>query len=249
MSAFFAVFKRELKSLWVTPLAWVLLVTFLVLQGGIFYSITVHLSKLEEAAYEAGPIQAYFGQQSLLMSFTLLLLCPGLSMRSFAEERRTGSIEALLSAPVSSTAISWGKYLGILSTYTLIWLPTLLYIALLRGTGAIHLPTIVVSYAGVILLGASYLALGVFLSALAKSQLIALLLSTATLFGFFVLGIGEYAFEPGLLRSISGYVSPVSMLEETAQGLIDTRRVVLHLTIVLWSLFLTTRIVDSWRSA
>lgn len=249
MSGFSAIFKRELLGLWVTPLAWVLLVTFLLLQGGIFYSITVHLSRMDQAALEAGPIQAYFGQQSLLMTFSLLLLCPGLTMRSLAEERRTGNIEALLSAPVHSASIVLGKYFAILFTYILIWLPTLLYVALLRGTGEISPPTLAVNYGGVFLLGASYLAIGVFMSSMARSQLIALLLSTFALFGFFILGIGQYAFDEGLLRTISEYLSPVTMLEETAKGLIDTRRLTLHVSIAVWALFVSTRIVDSWRSA
>lgn len=248
MSAFNAIFKRELRSLWVTPLAWVLLVTFLLLQGGIFYAITLHLSRMDQAALEAGPIQAYFGEQSLLMTFSLTLLCPGLTMRSLAEERRTGSIEALLSAPVRSSAIVLGKYLGILVTYVFIWLPTLLYVALLRGTGTISPQTLVVNYAGVFLLGGSYLALGVLMSSLARSQLIALLLTTFALFGFFILGIGQYTFEEGLLQTISEYLSPVTLLEETAQGLVDTRRFVLHGSIILWSLFVSTRVVESWRA-
>lgn len=249
MSGFSAIFKRELRSLWVTPLAWVLLVTFLLLQGGIFYAITVHLSRMDQAALEAGPIQAYFGQQSLLMTFSLILLCPGLTMRSLAEERRSGSIEALLSAPVRSSSIVLGKYLGILLTYALIWLPTLLYVALLRETGSISPLTLVVNYGGVLLLGASYLAIGVFMSSLARSQLIALLLTTFALFGFFILGIGQYAFEQGLLQTLSEYLSPVTMLEETAKGLIDTRRVVLHASIITWALFVSARMVESWRTA
>jgi ABC-2 type transport system permease protein len=249
MTGFLPIFKRELTSLWVTPLAWVLLSTFLLLQGGIFYSITVHLSQMEAGAMETGPLQAYFGQQSLLMAFTLLLLCPGLTMRSLAEERRTGSIEALLSAPVTSAAIVVGKYMGVLCTYALIWSPTLLYVAVLRGTGTIHGPTIAASYLGIALVGSSYLAIGVLMSALARSQLIALLLTTAALFGVFVLGIGEYVFEPGPIRDVSGYLSLVTLLEETSKGLIDTRRIVLHLSVTLWALFVTNRVVESWRTS
>src|SRR5690606_21583990 len=115
-------------------LAWVLLVTFLLLQGGIFYSITVHFSKMEGAALESGPLNAYFGQQSLLMAMTLLLLCPSLTMRTLAEERRTGNIELLLSAPVSPSAIVLGKYAGVYLSYLLIWLPTGLYAFILRDT-------------------------------------------------------------------------------------------------------------------
>lgn len=249
MTGLWPILKRELKSLWVTPLAWVLLTTFLLLQGGIFYAVTTHISGLEDAALEASPLEAYFGRQSLLMALTLLMLCPGLTMRVLAEERRTGSIEALLSAPVTSAGIVVGKYGAVLVTYFAIWAPTILYVVLLRGTGVIHVPTVVSSYLGIALIGSSYLAIGVLMSALAKSQLIALFLTIFALFGLFVLGLGEYVFQGSVIQSISAHLSLTTLLEETSKGLIDSRRLVLHLSVATWCLFVTTRIVDSWRSA
>lgn len=249
MTGFFPILKRELRSLWVTPLAWVLMTTFLLLQGGIFYSVTVHVSNLEGAAFEASPIEAYFGQQSLLMALTLLLLCPGLTMRALAEERRTGSIESLLSAPVTSAGIVAGKYIAVLLTYLAIWAPTTLYIVALRETGAIHLPTVGTSYLGIYLVGSSYLAIGVLMSALARSQLIALFLTIFALFGLFVLGLGEYVFTGSLLTELSSHLSLTTLLEETSKGVIDSRRLVLYTSLTGWCLFVTTRVVESWRSA
>ena len=101
MSGALAVFRREMLSLWVTPLAWVLLTVFLLLQGITFYSIVVHYSSMTDVALESGPVQAYFGQDSILLLMSLLLICPALTMRSFAEERRSGTIEALMTAPVT----------------------------------------------------------------------------------------------------------------------------------------------------
>lgn len=249
MSGFLPTFKRELKGLWVTPLAWVLLVTFLLLQGGIFYSITVHFSKMEGAALESGPLNAYFGQQSLLMAMTLLLLCPSLTMRTLAEERRTGNIELLLSAPVSPSAIVLGKYAGVYLSYLLIWLPTGLYAFILRDTGSLHLPTLASGYLGIALVGVSHLSIGLLMSSMARSQLVALLLTSTCLFGIFVLGIGEYIFDDGILRDISGYLSLTTLLEECSKGVIDSRRIVLHLSVGAWALFVTSRIVQSWRHA
>ena len=248
MSAAWAIFKRELLSLWLTPLAWVLLTTFLLIQGGVFYSITVHFSQVDASMGNGGPIQAYFGSQSLLMALTLLLLCPGLTMRTLAEERRSGSMEALLSAPVSAHAIVLGKYLGSLVTYVLIWAPTLLYAATLRDTGVIYLPVLASGYLGVFLIGAAYLAIGVLMSAIANSQLVALLLTSGFIFGLFVLGIGEYILDSETLRQVCGYVSLTSTLEETAQGLIDSRRIVFYGSLTLWALFVSGRVVESWRS-
>ena len=80
MSGLIAIYRREMLSLWVTPLAWVLLVVFLLLQGLSFYSIVLHITNLSEVSIDNGPVQAYFGQ-SIFLLVSLLLLCPALTMR------------------------------------------------------------------------------------------------------------------------------------------------------------------------
>jgi len=243
-----AIYAREMLSLWVTPLAWVLLVVFLLLQGGIFYNIVRHFSNLADLSLDSGPLQAYFGQQSVLMSMTLLLLCPALSMRLFAEERRSGTIETLLTAPVSALGAVMGKYLATLSTYVLIWLPTLLYAVVLRDTGSVDWGALGASYLGVFAVGAGYLALGLLMSTLSKSQLVAMMLTVLVQFGVFVLGIGEYVFDPGVLRDVCAYVSLAGQMEEFSKGIVDLRRLVFNGTLAFLALFLAVRVVDSWRT-
>lgn len=247
MTGFWPIFQRELASLWKTPLAWVLLCCFLLIQGGVFYSIVVHFSQMEGAP-EEGPMAAYFGQQSLLMALSLLLLCPPLTMRSLAEERRTGNVELLLSAPVSSAAIVHGKYAATLVTYLAIWTPTLLYPATLRNTGELHSLSIISGYLGIFIVGAAYLAVGILMSSLARSQLIALLMTSALIFGIFLVGVGEYIFEPGPLTELCAHVSLTSTLEEFAVGLVDTRRLVFYGSVTAWALFVGTQVVESWRN-
>lgn len=247
MSGLFAIYRREMLSLWVTPLAWVLLSIFLLLQGGVFYSIVVHFAQMPDLSLDAGPLHAYFGQHSVLLSITLLLVCPALGMRTFAEERRSGTIESLLTAPVGAGAVVLGKYLAVLSTYLLIWAPTVLYAVILRTTGSVDWPVVGTSYLGLGLIGASYLALGLLMSALTRSQLIALMLTILVQFGIFVLGIGEYVFDPGPVRDLCAHVSLSTQLEEMSKGIVDLRRVVFDLSLIGWGLFVTTRVVDSWR--
>ncbi len=247
MSGFFAVYRREMLSLWVTPLAWVLLVVFLLLQGTIFYSIVVHFTSLADLAVETGPVEAYFGQESVFLLMTLLLICPALTMRTFAEERRSGTIETLLTAPVTPSAVVLGKYAAVLSTYLVMWAPTSLYVVVLRHTGAVDWHAVGSSYFGLFGIGAAYLALGTLMSSLSKSQLIALLLAIFAEFGLFVLGVGEYVFEPGLMRDLCAHVSMASQMEEMSRGIIDLRRIVFDGSLAGASLFVTARVVDSWR--
>jgi len=247
VTSFLAVYRREMLSLWVTPLAWVLLVVFLILQGTIFYSIVVHFTGAADLAIETGPIEAYFGQESVFLLMTLLLICPALTMRTFAEERRSGTIETLLTAPVTPGAVVLGKYAAVLSTYLGMWLPTLLYVVVLRRTGAIDWHTVASSYLGLLGIGSAYLALGTLMSAMSKSQLIALLLAIFAEFGLFVLGVGEYVFEPGLLRDLCAHVSMSSQMDEMSRGIIDLRRLVFDGSVAATSLFVSARVVDSWR--
>ncbi|HEY6081702.1 MAG TPA: ABC transporter permease [Polyangiaceae bacterium] len=249
MSGFLAIFRREMLTLWVTPLAWVLLGVFLILQGGIFYSIVVHFASFAELSIDEGPLGAYFGQSSVFLLITLLLVCPALSMRLLAEERRSGTIESLLTAPVGAAGVVLGKYAAALCTYVLLWLPTLLYVVILRKTGHVDWLVVLSSYLGLLLVGAQYLAIGILSSSLSRSQFVALLITVLLEFGLFVLGIGEYLFDPGPLHSLCAYVSLAGHMEDFSRGIVDTRRLLYDLSLAVFCLFLTVRVVDSWRRA
>jgi ABC-2 type transport system permease protein len=247
VSGFLAIYRREMLSLWVTPLAWVLLVVFLLLQGTIFYSIVTHFAGMAELSYDTGPVQAYFGQESIFLVMTLLLLCPALTMRLFAEERRSGTIEALLTAPVSASQVVFAKYLATLSTYVLMWAPTLLYILVLRKTGTVDFHVVGTSYLGLLCVGAGYLAIGTLMSAMSQSQLVALLLTILVQFGLFVMGVGEFIFEPGIVHDICAHVSMMSQMDDFSKGVIDLRRLVFDASLVFIGLFMSVRVVESWR--
>lgn len=247
MNGLFTVYRREMLGLWVTPLAWVLLVVFLLLEGTIFYSIVVHFTTLPELSVDTGPVQTFFGQESILLLLTLILLCPALTMRTFAEERRSGTIETLLTAPVTPGAVVLGKYLAVLTTYCLMWAPTLLYVIILRKTGSVDVGVVATSYLGLLGVGGSYLAIGVLMSSLTKSQLVALLLTLFVVFGLFVFGVAEYIFDEGLFHAIASHVSMAAQMDDFSRGVIDLRRVVFDVSVIALCLFLSARIVDSWR--
>jgi ABC-2 type transport system permease protein len=245
MTGFVPILVRELRAYWVTPLAWVLTFAFLVLQGTSFVLMIEHYNQFANVALAEGPLQGYFA--SLFVPVTLLLVCPALSMRTFAEERRSGTIEVLMTAPVSALAVVLGKYFAAWLTYAGMWLPTLLYVIILRDTGAVDWGVVGSSYLGIGLIGAAYLAIGTLMSAVTQSQLVALMLTTLVLFGLFILGIGEQVFEPGLVLDVCRYVSILSQLDDFSRGLIDSRRVLLDTSTTAFVLFLCVRVVDSWR--
>jgi ABC-2 type transport system permease protein len=242
-----ALYKREMLSLWVTPLAWLVLFVFLMLQGTSFYLLADHFSQVTSSLYELEPTQAYF--TSLFVPMSLLLVCPALTMRLFAEERRSGTAESLLTAPVGVASIVGAKYAAVLSTYVLLWLPTLLYVVIVRNLGEIDWPVVFASYLGILAIGVAYLAIGGLMSALCTSQLAAHLLTTFVLFGLFIIGVGERVFDAGALRDVCAHVSVLSQLEDFAQGVIDTSRLLFDLSVAALCLFLTARVLESWRWA
>src|SRR5262249_50693667 len=147
--ALIAVYRREMLSLWVTPLAWVLLFIFLLIQGASFYQILLHFASFSNVSIDSGPVQAYFGQ-SLFLILSLLLVCPALTMRLFAEELRSGTVEGLLTTPITATGVVLAKYLSALTTFALMWAPTILYVVILRRSGSVDWHVVASSYLGVL---------------------------------------------------------------------------------------------------
>jgi ABC-2 type transport system permease protein len=246
VKGFFPIFKRELFSLFVTPLAWVAITTFLALQGVHFFLIVDRFASEADAAADGGPIPAFFGQ-TLLLYLPLLLVCPLLTMRLFAEERRSGTIEALLTAPVGTAGVVLAKYAAVLVTYVAMWAPTILYVLVIRNTGAIDWRVVGTCYLGVGLVGAAFLSVGTMTSALTKSQLTAALLAGMALVGMFMIGVGEFIVEAGPVHDVCAYVSIWTQMNDFSKGIVDLRRVVLDGTLITLPLFITARAVDAWR--
>jgi ABC-2 type transport system permease protein len=245
MRGFWPIYKRELFSLFVTPLAWIIIVVFLVLQGMHFSLLLSHFAQ-QEVVPDHGPVQAFFGG-TIFLYLPLLILCPGLTMRTFAEERRSGTIETLLTAPVSTTGLVLAKWLATVTVYVAMWAPTLLYMAVIRKTGALDWNVVGTGYLGVLGVGSSYLAVGVLTSAMTRSQLVSLVLGMLVMVGLFVMGIGEMTLDDGWARDLCGYVSVWSQMDDFSKGIVDLRRLAFDATLTAFPLFATVRVVDSWR--
>ncbi len=247
MSGFWPIFKRELFAFFVTPLAWVQIFVFCLVQGMHFYLLVDHFSSQAEVAGDQTPLQAFFGN-TVLLYLVLFLLVPPMTMRLFAEERRTGTLETLMTAPVSTPAMVLGKYLAALVVYVVMWLPTAAYLLILKRTGAVDWQAAAASYLGVLLVGAGYLSIGVLMSALTPSQFLALIGTAFVLLVLFILGVGEFITAPGTtLHELCAHVSVWAQMNDFASGIIDSRRLVFDATLILLPLFITARVVDAWR--
>jgi ABC-2 type transport system permease protein len=244
---FWPIYKRELFAFFVTPLAWVLITVFLLVQGLHFFFLVQTFADQAQVASDQTPLQAFFGATMLPYLVTFLLL-PPMTMRLFAEERRSGTIESLMTAPVSTLAVVLSKYCAVLTTYVVMWAPTVLYLVILQRTGTLDWHAAGASYLGVALVGAGYLSIGLLMSALTKSQFLALIMTSLVIVGLFILGIGEFLTREGTwMHAVCQHVSIWAHMTDFANGVVDSRRLVYYGTLVVLPLFLTTRAVDAWR--
>jgi ABC-2 type transport system permease protein len=117
----------------------------------------------------------------------------------------------------------------------------------MKRAGDIDLRVVLTSYLGVLGIGAQYLAVGAMMSAVSRSQLVALVLSTIVILGIFLLGLGEFALDEGAAREACTYVSIWSQMGELSRGIVDSRRLVFDATMIVLPLFVTVRTIDAWR--
>jgi ABC-2 type transport system permease protein len=246
VSGFWPIFKRELFAYFVTPLAYVLILGFVCWQGLHFYLLVRSFAQAAEVSIDQGPVQAFFGGD-VFYYIPLIILCPAITMRLFAEERKSGTIETLLTAPVGSLGVVLAKFLAALVVYAAMWAPTLLYVFIMRRAGEVDYRIVATSYLGVLAIGAQYVAVGTMMSAVARSQLIALVLSTIVILGIFLLGLGEFVLDEGAAREACAFVSIWSQMGELSKGIVDSRRLVFDATMVVLPLFVTVRTMDTWR--
>jgi ABC-2 type transport system permease protein len=247
MRAFWPIYKRELFAFFVTPLAWVLIVVFLVVLGMHFFLLVDHFARQPDVSGDETPLSAFFGN-TVLLYLVVFLLVPPMTMRLFAEERRSGTIEMLMTAPVSSASVVLAKYAAALTTYVAMWLPTTLYLVILGRTGELDWHVAASAYLGVLLVGAGYLSVGLCASALTRSQFLAMVWTALVLLVLFILGVGEFVTREGsTMHEVCAHVSVWAHMNDFASGIVDSRRLVFYGTLVVLPLFVATRAVDAWR--
>jgi ABC-2 type transport system permease protein len=234
MRAAAAIARRELAAYLRSPAGWAVLALFLALQGVVFWLFVRFLGRPD--APPGGVMEFFFGG-TILYWIALALLATVVPMRLVSEELRSGTIEPLLTAPVTPVEVVLGKWLGALGFYLCAWAPTLLYLPYLRAVGA-HLDPgpIAAGYLGTVLIGAAALAAGLCASSLTRNQLLA---ATASFVGFFLallLGVLETQARSPVLAAALHRLSLFRMMEDFGHGIVDSRQVVLLLLIAALAL-------------
>jgi ABC-type transport system involved in multi-copper enzyme maturation permease subunit len=267
MRPLFALIKREFAAYFLSPVAYVTIAVFLAVTGWTFHEkVLLALTTPGSAGIEY-PFQAWFGEREFWLVF--LFIPPLLTMRLLAEERGTGTLETLLTSPIRDWQVVAGKYIGALMFYVVLWLPTLIYLPILTDldTGplawnnwkiaaswsGIHFGIdpwpVLTSYLGVMLAGAMFLAIGLLVSSLVKSQLISAMIAMVVGLIFVLAAFLRPEGDSGSFfsRFVYFFSVPEHFRRDFTRGILDTRPLILYVTVTLTCLFLTVRSLEFRR--
>ena len=248
MNGILATFRRELMAYFVSPMAYVVLAVFLLINGWVFALILGELSSPQGPPL-GSPMQLLFSNV-----FLYLLIFPGvcilITMRLLSEERRSGTIEVLMTAPITEVQVVLGKYFAALAFYACLWLPTVLYAVILNAHDAVDWGPVAAGYLGLLGVGAFFLAVGTFASSLSRSQIVAAVVALAAYFFLLLLPtLMEGSVLDARWRGVLEYLNLWTHLSEMSRGIVDTRHLVYYASATVFFLFLSSRALaaNKWR--
>jgi ABC-2 type transport system permease protein len=253
----FTIAGREVRSYFSSPVAYVLLAAFLALAGYFFYALLTAFNQMI-AIYSMmrNPevLQRFNLNETVIrpllhnMSVLLIFIIPALTMRAFPEEKRAGTYELLLTSPVRIGEIVAGKFLGGLVLVVLMVAFSGIFGVLLTRYGNPEVPMMLSGYLGLFLMATAFLAIGTLISSFTDNVVVAYVGTLFALLVLYTIGwLGEAV--QGFWASLVRYVSITDHFQEFTKGVIDTKGLVYFATILIVSLFLTHRSVESvrWR--
>ena len=257
MNNILAIAHKELKGYFASPVAYVVIGFSAILFGWFFVNLLYYFDRmaLQAGSGFQGPqavnvneilISPLFLNVSVILLFTL----PLITMRTYAEEKRSGTIELLLTSPLTDLQIVVGKFLGGLVLYVAMLAVTVVHMGFLFAYGNPEWRPVATGYLGLLLMGGCFLSLGLFVSSLTRNQIVAAVIT----FGVFLMlwVIDWIGSDPGIgprTKQVLEYLSITGHFDDFTKGVLDTRHVVYYLSFIFFGLFLTVRSVDSerWR--
>ena len=241
-----AIFQREFVAYFFSPIAYIVSFVFIVVNNFGFYSVVLYLNTPQAPPWR--PMEIFLAGNTFLWIY-LPVVAPVLTMRLLAEEKRLGTIEMLMTAPVTEAQVVLGKYLASLAFYIVLWIPTLAYMAVLAKYGTPDYGEFLSGYIGIILLGAVFLSVGLLASSLTRNQIGAAILGMLPIFVIWWLPVllpasisqGPHA------ETVSFFNVTEHLQLDFSNGIVDTRRIVLYLSEIVLMLFITVRIVETTK--
>jgi len=255
MKLVFLICKKEFNSYFTSPIAYLLMAFFGLIFGFGLYTATRDVVRMGFQAQMMGQAQPVNLNDQIIRpllgfaSTVALFLIPMITMRLIAEEKKTGTIELLLTSPVKDVQILLGKWLGAMLLYLCILGMSAIDIGMLFAWGKPDWRPVLVAYLGLILQGGCLLAIGEFISTLTKNQIIA---GGVTFFVCLLLWLLSWftAFDSSASAQVVNYLSIVTHFDNFAKGVLDSKDVIFYLSMIFFALFITSRSMESlrWRS-
>ncbi|MBU1700394.1 MAG: ABC transporter permease subunit [Candidatus Eisenbacteria bacterium] len=237
MSNVLAVFRKEFRSYFNSAIAYVFITIFLVLSIWLFFRSFFLINQAS--------MRDFFG----LIPLVFLLFVPAVTMRLWAEERKMGTMELLMTLPVTDFQVVFGKYLASLAFLSLTVILTFPLALMVEGLGNPDWGPIIGSYIGAMLLGGAYLAIGLFISSLTENQIVAFIISVVACFLLFIIGEDIVLYSiPVWLRSFCQALGLGAHFDSVGRGVIDSRDVIFYLSLIGFFLYLNVRSIEkrSW---
>lgn len=249
---------RELRSIFVSPIAYVVMTGFLLLGGWFFFNLLARFNLLVTmySSFQGGAeaMERLNVNEFVLaplfhnLSVVLVIIVPMITMRSFAEEKRAGTYELLLTSPVATWEIVLGKFLGVVAFIAIMIALTSIYGLILWIYGNPELGIMLAGYLGLLLLAITFVTIGLFASSLTENQIIAAVTGLVMLLLLFVIAWpADSAGET--IGAVLRYVSVTEHFADMIKGVIDTKSLIYFATMITGWIFLTQRSVESirWR--
>ena len=227
MSGALTVFKKEIRGFFFSPIAYIVITTFLLISGWFFFS-TFFL-------YNQAELRNFFSQLPIIFAF----IEPAITMRLFSEELNSGSFELLSTLPITSTQIVVGKFLAALTFIALMLLPTIAYAFSVALLGDLDWGPVFGGYCGALLLAGAYVGIGLFASSLTKNQIVAFIVGMAFCFMLTIFDRMLF-FVPESILAIFAYLGSTTHFQNISRGIIDTRDLIYFLSIMFLALYATT---------
>jgi ABC-2 type transport system permease protein len=248
---------KEIQSYFVQPVAYVVMTVFMLLSGFFFFALLRRFNvilQIYAAMQNVGAMQRYNLNQMVIepllhnMAIVLVILVPAITMRSFAEEKRTGTYELLLTAPLRTSEIVAGKFIAGSVLVLIMIALSAIFAIILAAFGNPEISLMFSGYLGLALLGVSFVSVGIFTSSLTQNQIIAAISSFGVLLLLYVISWPAQAGGTSL-SGLLHYLSLPDHFSQMVQGIIDTKDIIYFFSLILIALFLTQRSVESarWR--
>ncbi|MBM3772118.1 MAG: ABC transporter [Acidimicrobiia bacterium] len=255
MSNILAIAGKELRSYFASPIAYIVIGFFALVYGYFYWIMLAYFVQISGQMSPMGPQAININEhmiRPLLQNVTVVILfvMPMITMRAYAEEKRSGTIELLLTSPVTDLQIILGKFLGALALWAIMLLVTVIHIGMLFIYGSPEWKPLITAYLGLLLLGGCFISVGLFISSLTRNQIVAAMATFAVFLLFWVISWISSIAGGAWYGDAASFASIVDHFDDFAKGVLDTKHAIYYVSFIAFGLYLTAKSVDTerWRA-